>query len=176
MTETPFDYSALRNTRSDEDPAAIATAAWADLQHRDNVGGQHRPGFCQPCADAHQVAQGIYYGESLTSRDRRLLEHASRFDFAIWPDGHPRMRGTEGRVVRVVRRGGDRWAVVEHTDCFDRNGDRDVDQSGRGRDEQYMARFWFGLDEAVHIAENVIAPMLRAEYEHNWQIRQEAGS
>ncbi|QWF85740.1 hypothetical protein [Amycolatopsis sp. CA-230715] len=53
------EYNALRNTGSDEDLFSITCAAYVDLQHRDNVGGGHRRGFCRACAAAYRFAQQL---------------------------------------------------------------------------------------------------------------------
>lgn len=60
------NYSALRNTRSDEHPSAIARSAWVDVQHRDNIGGEHRRGFCKACANAGQEANRLFPDPSWT--------------------------------------------------------------------------------------------------------------
>lgn len=82
--------NAVRNTPASEGPRAVAVSAWMDVQHRDDVGGQHRDGFCKACADGHRAAMELFSlvpdsiadgdsaeGDAVTVKPRLLVGHVS---------------------------------------------------------------------------------------------------
>ena len=56
------------------------------------------------------------------------------------------------RELRVERRGAEAWAVREEASVVNRDGEREYEPMPSSRDEDFIARTWFGLAEALRVA------------------------
>lgn len=101
-----------------------------------------------------------------------LLSHATEFTFL--PAGaSPHDRdAVRYFAVRVVWRGGNRWAVTHMADCWSLDGWQ-YESMPSSRTEEFLAISRFPLEEAVAIARNVVDSIsINGSTWAQWQERQ----
>lgn len=95
---------------------------------------------------------------------RDLLDHATEFQFLLFPEGHEYFDIAE-LSVSVEWRGPDSWAVKARGSCRDVDGVAEWEPQPSGRTDEFKRRFRFSRDEAVRIARDVIVPAERQRWE-----------
>lgn len=94
-----------------------------------------------------------------------LLDHATEFQFKLYPDGHEFWDIAEMAITVVWRGPGDRWAVMERGWCYDAQGSREYESIPSDRSDEFKDRFRFTRDEAVRLAIEVAVPQRRAAWD-----------
>lgn len=83
-----------------------------------------------------------------------ILTRPTRYEVTAWPgpvDGVNRSH----YVVFVEWRGGDNWCVTDGFGCYRADGEREYEPNPSSRDDDFIGRTRFSLDEALELARRI---------------------